>query len=98
MNAASFSPRNVLQLVGSDSSAPALADDDGGDLLAEAVVRQAEDRDVGDVRVLEDRRLDLGAVDVLAAAQHHVLDPVDDVDEAVLVDAARVAGVEPAVR
>ena len=42
-----------------------------------------------DGRVLEQRGLDLGAVDVLAAADDHVLGPVDDVDEALVVDAGR---------
>ena len=41
--------------------------------------------------------LDLGAVDVLAAADDHVLEPVLDVDVAVGVDLAEVAGAEPAV-
>ena len=46
--------------------------------------------------MLEQRRLDLHAVNVLAAADHHVLGPVDDVDEALVVDTGDVAGVQPA--
>ncbi len=41
--------------------------------------------------------LDFGAVHVLAAAQHHVLGAVDDVDEPVVVDRGDVTGVQPAV-
>ena len=67
------------------------------DLFAERRVRDADDRAVRDVGVLEDRRLDLDRVDVLAAADDHVLRAVDDVDEAVLVDARDVAGVQPAL-
>ena len=39
--------------------------------------------------------LDLAAVDVLAARDDHVLLAVDDVEEALLVAAGHVAGVEP---
>ena len=46
--------------------------------------------------MLQQRRLDLGAVDVLAAADDHVLLAVDDVVEAGLVAIAEVAGAEPA--
>src|SRR6202035_84635 len=40
--------------------------------------------------------LDLDAVHVLAAAVDHVFGPVDDVDEAIGVDAGQVSGVQPA--
>ena len=43
------------------------------------------------------RVLDLGRVDVLAAGDDHVLDAVDDVGPAVVVDPDHVAGAEPAV-
>ena len=76
---------------------PGAQHDGGGDVLAEALVGDAEHGRLGHVGVLVDRGLDLGAVHVLAAAQHHVLGPVDDEHEAVLVDAGDVAGVEPAV-
>ena len=65
--------------------------------LAEALVGQPEHGCLGHPVVGVDGRLDLRAIDVLAAAQHHVLGPVDDEDEAVVVDAGDVAGVEPAV-
>ena len=69
----------------------------GTHLLSEPVVRNAEDHALGDRLVLEERGLHLGAVDVLSAAQQHVLGPVHDEDEAILVDAGDVARAEPAV-
>ena len=39
----------------------------------------------------------LGAINILAAAQHHVLLAIDDEDEAVFIDAGDVAGVQPAI-
>src|SRR5699024_7245178 len=44
-----------------------------------------------------DDRLDLLRVEVLTAADDHVLDPVDDGEVAVLVEGSDVAGVEPSV-
>ena len=67
------------------------------DLLAHRRVGQADHRAVRDVGVLEDRRFDDHRVDVLAAADDHVLRAVDDVDEALVVDARDVAGVQPAL-
>ena len=46
--------------------------------------------------VLVEHALDLGAGDVLTAGHDHVLEPVDDVEVAVVVLHADVAGVEPA--
>ena len=47
--------------------------------------------------MLDDRRLNLRAVDVLPAADHHVFHPVDDVEVSVLVHVADIAAVVPAV-
>ena len=47
--------------------------------------------------MLVEHLLDLARVDVVAAADDHVLLAVDDVEVAVLVLAADVAGGEPAV-
>jgi hypothetical protein len=47
--------------------------------------------------VVEDRVLDLRAVHVLTAAQHHVLGAVHEVDEAVLVEVGDITGVQPAI-
>ena len=41
--------------------------------------------------------LDLAGIDVLAAAHEHVVDPADEVEEAVLVAAEHVAGAVVAV-
>ena len=65
--------------------------------LAPGGVGHADHRHVGHVGVAVDRALDLGRVDVLAAGDDHVLHPVVDVDVAVGVHVAGVAGVHPAV-
>ncbi len=54
-------------------------------------------RAVGDRGMIEERGLDLDAVDVLATSDDHVLGPVHDVDEPLLVDAGHVAGVKPSM-
>src|SRR5712691_9531308 len=74
-----------------------LRDDDGFDRLAPPVVRHADDRDVGDGRMVGQRILDLGRVDVLAARDDHVLHPVGEEEIAVLVEKAGVARPEPPV-
>ena len=70
--------------------------DDRPHLLAQDRMGNADDGAVGHRRVLVERGLDLDAVDVLSSADDHVLRPVDDVDEPLLIDAGHVAGVEPA--
>ena len=72
--------------------------DHGGDPLAPLLVRQPDHRAVLDGRVRHQRLLDLGRVHVEAAGDDHVLGPVDDEQEAVVVEVADVAGVVPAVR
>ena len=59
-------------------------------------VRHADERDLGDLGVRGQDVLHLGAVDVLAARDDHVLLAVDHVEVAVLVLPDEVAGVEPA--
>src|SRR5439155_16413052 len=71
--------------------------DDGTHLFPQLGVREADHGDVADVGVLEQGALDLGGVDVLAPADDDVLDAVDHVEPAALVEATEVAGVEPAV-
>ena len=73
-------------------------DDDRQRRLAPPRVRDADQRHLGDLGVRGQDVLDLGAVDVLAAGDDHVLLAVDDVEVAVLVLAHQVAGVEPAAR
>ena len=71
--------------------------DPGAELLAVLLVGDADHLDVLDVGVGVEELLDLARVDVLAAADHHVLDPADDVAVAVLAHLGEVAGVHPAV-
>ena len=66
-------------------------------LFAEYPVRQADDGGIHDRRMAVQNLLDLDAVDVLAAADQHVLLAIDDVEEALLVDLREIAGLEPVV-
>ena len=59
-------------------------------------MRQADHGQLGHGRVRRQGVLDLGAVDVLAAGDDHVLLAVDHVQEALLVRADQVTGMEPA--
>ena len=71
--------------------------DEGGDHLTPLRVGQAEDRHLGDGRVIEEDILDLARVDVLAAADDHVLDPALDAQVAPAVEGRQVPGVVPAL-
>ena len=68
-----------------------------GHLLAEAVVGHAEHRHLRHLVEFVQGGLHLGAVDVLAAADHHVLGSILDVNPPVGVDLCDVTGAEPAV-
>ena len=70
---------------------------DGLHRLAPGGVGHADHGHVGDIGMAVNGALHLGRVDVLAAADDHVLDPVVDVDIAVGVQVAGVAGEHPAV-
>ena len=72
-------------------------DDEGDRPLAEVLVGAADDADVLDERAAAQDVLDLERVDVAAAADDRVLHAPRDVQEAVLVEAAEVAEVRPAV-
>src|SRR3954451_7608102 len=72
-------------------------DDHGLGHLAPALVGNADHRNVLDLRVLGQDTLDLGRIDVLAAADDHVLDAVRDVEIAVAVNVAAVPRAQPAV-
>ena len=76
--------------------APAGGGDERHGHLAPALVRRGDDGDLGDRVVRGDRLLDLDRGDVLAARDDHVLEAVAQLDVAVLVHDAEVAGVEPA--
>ena len=71
-------------------------DDEGDHLLAPFGVRPADDRALGDRGVAQQHFLDLARIDVRAAGDDHVLRAVADGEEAVRVQAADVAGVQPA--
>src|SRR4051812_47432316 len=75
---------------------PWLQHDGRRDLLAHRLVGHADHRRLGDRRVLVQDLLDLARIDVVAAADDHVLLAVDDEEVAILVELRHVAGVEPA--
>src|SRR3954453_23601015 len=72
--------------------------DERDDLLAPALGRHAGDRDLGDGRMVLERRLDLPGINVEPAADDELLRAPGDLEAAVpVVDPAEVAGAEPAV-
>src|SRR5450759_4014872 len=83
------------QLIAGDLRALA-RHDPGHDLFAVLLGRHADDLDVGDVGMAVNDLLDLARVNVLAAANDHVLDPPDDVQVSLLIHRSEVAGVHPA--
>src|ERR1700722_9122653 len=74
-----------------------LYDDGAVDGFDPTRVRYSEDSGLEHVRMGVDDLLDFFGVDVVAAGLHHVLAPVHDVEETVLVELADVAGQEPGV-
>src|SRR5690349_786833 len=73
-----------------------LQHDPGANFLAEAGIGHAEDLRRLDLGMAEEKLLDLAGIDVLAAADEHVLDPADDVAIALVVDGGEIATVHPA--
>src|SRR4029453_17866659 len=71
--------------------------DERDDLLAVDIVRPSDDPRRRDGRVIQQCLLDVPWKDVEAAADDQILLAVDDVDVPVVVEAAQVAGVKPAV-
>ena len=69
--------------------------DEGDRLLAEHVVRAADHGGLQHGGVAVEDVLDLLRIDVLAAPDDHVLDPVDQDQVAVVVEVSDVAGVQP---
>ena len=67
----------------------------GAGLAAQLVV-DADDGGFADARELIDELFDFARVDVLAHADDHVLEAIDDVDVALFVGAGDVARMEPA--
>ena len=74
-----------------------LADDDGGDALAEIRVRTADHGALGDARQRIDLALDFLRIDIEAAGDDQVLGAPDDVHITALIDLADIAGDEEAV-
>ena len=72
--------------------------DEGDDGLAPSLVRSADHCRFQHGRMARQRILDFARIDVLAAGNDHVLEAVDDIDEAGFVDLADIAGVQKAVR
>src|SRR5205823_12637798 len=70
--------------------------DKGDDLLAPIRVRASNDRGLDQIGVAQQHLLDLARIDVAAAGNDHVLRAVAQGQKAVLVDAAEIAGVQPA--
>ena len=69
----------------------------GTNFFAQPLVDDAKHAAFGDGRMPVQRRLDFGAIDIFAAAQHHVLLSVDDINKAISIDARDVAGMQPAI-
>ena len=74
------------------SFAAALQRHVGDDRLAGGRVRTRADRRLGDVLVVDERRLDLDRRDAVPGDVHHVVDPPEQPEVAVLVDPGAVAG------
>ena len=87
--------QEFLQQADLDSLALAHAVEAGAGLTADLVL-DADNGDLIDARELVDELLDLARVDVLAHADDHVLDAVDDEVVAVLVDLHHVGRMQPA--
>ena len=71
--------------------------DDGTDLLAHHGVGDAHHGDLADRWMTVERVLDLHAIHVLATPVDHVFHPVDDEDQAIVIQPGQVAGVQPPI-
>src|SRR5215472_14343182 len=67
----------------------------GAEFLAIAQVGNADHLDVLDFRVTVEELLDLARIDVFTAADHHVLDPADDIAITLGIDRREIAGMHP---
>src|SRR5580700_3841908 len=70
----------------------------GAQFLAVMLVRDAEHLHLEDLRMAIKEFLDLARVDVLAAADHDVLDPAYDIAITLVVDHREISGMHPARR
>src|SRR5581483_3973646 len=69
--------------------------DPGAELLAVFLVGHAHHLHRLHLGMAEEELLDLAWIDILAAADHHVLDAPDDVEVTVLIHGGEVAGMHP---
>src|SRR5882672_12807507 len=69
--------------------------DPRAELLAVTIVGDAEDLNIQDLWMTKEKLLDLARVEVLTAADHHVLDAADDVAVALGIDDGDIAGAHP---
>ena len=66
-------------------------------LFPQPGIGHAKDAAFGHFGDAENAGLDLGAIDVLTAAQDHVLLAIDNIDKAVAIDPSNITGLEPAI-
>ena len=71
--------------------------DRGGDVLPQPRMRYGKSGGLGNRRMIHEHLIDLEGRDLLAAAVDEFLGPADDREKAVGVDAAQIAGAEPAI-
>ena len=82
--------------VGNFDGAAGFGHDDRAHFFAHHGVRNAEHGDFEDGGMRREGAFHFHAVDVFAAAVHHILLTVDDLEEAVRVQAGEISGAEPA--
>src|SRR6266508_6711058 len=87
--------RERQQLLRVGRVGPVGGDDEGGDDLAPLLGGDADHRDLGDARMLQQQLLHLAGVDVVAAGDDQLLAAAFDTQVAALIEAAEVAGAEP---
>ena len=73
-------------------------DDNGLRHLARMLVGHGDHRDVGDLRMLEQNRLELRGRDLESLDLDQLLQPIDHGQVAVVIEHTDVAGVQPALR
>ena len=77
--------------------APSFSTIDGGNILAELVVGNGKGQGLLDGSMIKQRLIDFGGRNFLAAAVDDLLQAAGDLEIAVLIHVALVAGVEPAM-
>jgi NAD(P)-dependent dehydrogenase (short-subunit alcohol dehydrogenase family) len=72
--------------------------DDRNGPLAPPIIRQADHRDLADLRQLVDHALNLRGRNVFAAGNDHVLLAIDEIEKAFAIHTANIAGPEPVAK